>query len=278
MLVTVNGTPITERQAALYRLIHRIPDDRSPEARRKVDDRLVENELMRQFLVDRRAEPDAKRLNAAVEALKAQIRRRGSEAETTLRHLAPGDAALRRELFLPLAWEYYLGRVLTPGVIREEFERHRAQYDGTEVRASQIFIKAAPSDSASKATAAIEKLAKLRTEIVGGKTTFAEAARRHSEAPSAVQGGDVGYFAFRGTMPMDVCRVVFALKKGEVSQPFRTAFGVHLYTVTEIRPGNLSLEDVRSSVIRRLSTELWDRLAAQARKTAKVEWQKPAQE
>ena len=46
VLVTVNGTPITERQAALYRLIHRIPDDRSPEARRKVDDRLVENELM----------------------------------------------------------------------------------------------------------------------------------------------------------------------------------------------------------------------------------------
>jgi parvulin-like peptidyl-prolyl isomerase len=74
----------------------------------------------------------------------------------------------------------------------------------------------------------------------------------------------------------DVCEVVFALKKDEVSQPFRTPFGVHLYTVTEIRPGNLSLEDVRPAVIRRLSTEMWDKLVTQARSTAKIEWQTTA--
>jgi parvulin-like peptidyl-prolyl isomerase len=73
-------------------------------------------------------------------------------------------------------------------------------------------------------------------------------------------------------MPADVCRVTFALKKGEVSQPFRTPFGVHIYTVTDIRPGNLSLEDVRSQVIRHVASELWDQLVAQARKTAKIEW------
>jgi hypothetical protein len=34
----------------------------------------------------------------------------------------------------------------------------------------------------------------------------------------------------------------------------------------------LSLEDARSQVIRRLATEIWDQLVAQARKTAKIEW------
>lgn len=271
VIVTVNGTPITENQAALYRLLHRLPDDPAPEARRKLVEQLVDNELMRQLLQDRRAEPDPKRLPAGVEALKADLRRREKDSPKASK-LEITDAALRRELFVPLAWEYHLGRVLTQNTLQDEFERHRGEYDGTEVRASQIFIKVTPEDPPSKAKEAVEKLTALRAEIVGGKVSFAEAARKHSEAPSAEKGGDVGYFPFRGPMPADVCRVTFALKKGEVSQPFRTPFGVHIYTVTDIRPGNLSLEDVRSQVIRRVASELWDQLVAQARKTAKIEW------
>jgi parvulin-like peptidyl-prolyl isomerase len=276
VLVTVNGTPITENQVALYRLIHRLPDDASPEARQKIVEQLVDNELMRQLLQDRRAEAGPKRLAAAIDTLKAQLRKRNSDADKKLQSIGFSDAALRRELFLPLAWEYHLGRVLTQGTLQAEFEQHRSEYDGTEIRASQIFIKTNAADPASQAKEAKAKLASLRSEIVAGKLSFADAARRDSEAPSAAQGGDVGYFAFRGPMPPEVCRVAFALKKGEVSQPFRTPFGVHLYTVTEIRPGNLSLEDVRSLVIRRLSTELWDKLVAQARSTAKIEWQTAA--
>ena len=66
-------------------------------------------------------------------------------------------------------------------------------------------------------------------------------------------------------MPPEVSRVAFSLKPGEVSQPFRTRFGVHLYTATAVRPGNLDLEDVRSQVIGRLSKELRDQLLGQAR-------------
>jgi hypothetical protein len=278
VLVTVNGTPITENQAAFYRLLHRIPDDRTPEVSRKIVERLIENELIREFLADRRAEADPKRLAAAVAALKAQLHRRNTDSEKTLRSLGYNDAALRRELSLPLAWDYHLGRAITQGTIHDEFERHRAEYDGTEIRASQIFIKVATTSTASKVKEAEEQLGRLRSEITSGKISFADAARRHSEAPSAAQGGDVGYFAFRGTMPAEVCRVAFALKVGEVSQPFRTPFGVHLYTVTDRRPGNLSLEDVRSLVIRRLSQEQWDQLVAQARAKAKIEWPSGARE
>jgi peptidyl-prolyl cis-trans isomerase C len=271
VLVTVNGTPITENQLAIYRLLHRLPDDASPAARRKIVEQLVDNELMRQLLVDRRAEPDPKRLAAGVEALKADVRRREKDSHKSSK-LEITDAALRRELFVPLAWQYHLGRVLTQSTLQEEFERHRPEYDGTEVRASQIFIKVAPQDPPSKAKEAQAKLAALRADITSGKISFAEAARKNSEAPSADRGGDVGFFPFRGAMPAEVCRVVFALKKGDVSGPFRTPFGVHLYTVTDIHPGNLSLEDARSQVIRRLATEIWDQLVAQARKTAKIEW------
>jgi len=277
VLVTVNGTPITENRLAFYDLLNHVPETAGAEGRKQRIEQLVENELLRQFLADRRAEVDPKRLAAAVEAIKNRLRADKLDPEKTLRNLGYSDNALRRDFSLPIAWEYHLGRVLTQQSIRDEFDRHRSQYDGTEVRASQIFIKSPASDPESKRRAAEEKLRTIREQIVAGKIGFAEAARRDSEAPSREQGGDVGFFPFRGVMPPEVSRVAFSLKPGEVSQPFRTRFGVHLYTVTAVRPGNLDLEDVRSQVIARLSKELRDQLLGQARAHAKIEWRTAAQ-
>src|SRR5579862_5861916 len=204
VLVTVNGTPITENRLAFYDLLNHVPETAGAEGRKQRVEQLVENELLRQFLADRRAEVDPKRLAAAVEAIKNRLRADKLDPEKTLRSLGYSDNALRRDFSLPIAWEYHLGRVLTQQSIRDEFDRQRSQYDGTEVRASQIFIKSTAADPESQRREAEEKLRKIREQIVSGKITFAEAARRDSEAPSREQGGDVGYFPFRGVMPPDV--------------------------------------------------------------------------
>jgi peptidyl-prolyl cis-trans isomerase C len=275
VLVTVNGTPITENQLALYRLLRKLPARGTVESQKADLAQLVENELMRQFLADRRAEVDPKRLAAAVKSAKDQLRREKRDPDKLSGSSTLIDSLLKRELSLPLAWQMHLGRVLTQQTLRDEYDHHRIEFDGTEVRASQILLKLPESADANRVKAAEEKLGKLRTDIHAGKISFAEAARRYSEAPSAADGGDVGWFAFRGKMPPEICRVVFRLKMGEVSAPFRTKFGVHLYTVTQIRPGNLSLEDARSTVIARLSRNLWDQFVTQAREKAKIEWKTP---
>jgi peptidyl-prolyl cis-trans isomerase C len=272
VLVTVNGTPITENQLAVYRFLRRLPPHDSADSRKADLDQLVENELMRQFLADRRAEVDPKKLAAAVKAAKEQLKREKRDPDKLLPSSSLLDALLRRELSLPMAWQIHLGRVLTQQAIRDEYDRHRSELDGTEVRASQIFLKLPETATAAQVKSAEEKLAKLRSEIVAGEIKLADAARRYSEAPSATDGGDVGWFAFRGKMPPEICRVVFRLKPGEVSAPFRTKFGVHLYTVTQVRPGNLNLEDVRTSVISRLSRSLWEQFVVQAREKAKIDW------
>ena len=59
---------------------------------------------------------------------------------------------------------------------------------------------------------------------------------------------------------------------GEVSQPFRTRFGVHLLTVTKRRAGQLSLEDVRTQVFKVLANQEWNRIVGEERKLAKIEW------
>ncbi len=272
VLVTVNGTPITENQLAVYRFLHRLGHDETPQSRKADLELLVENELMRQFLADRRAEVDPKRLAAAVKAAKEQLKREKRNIDRVVPSSTLLDALLRRELSLPMAWQIHLGRVLTQQVIRDEYERHKSEFDGAEVRASQIFLKLPANADDAQVKAAEDKLAKIRADIVAGKISFADAARRDSEAPSAADGGDVGWFAFRGKMPPEICRVVFALKKGEITAPFRTKFGMHLYTVADIRPGNLNLEDVRSTVIARLSHNLWNQFVAEARAKATIDW------
>jgi parvulin-like peptidyl-prolyl isomerase len=273
VLVTVNGKPITENQLAIYRFLHRLPAEGTVESRKADLEQLIENELLREFLADRRAEVDSQRLAAAVKAAKEQLKRENRDPDKLVSNSRLLDSLLRRELSLPMAWQVHLGRVLTQQTIRDEFERHKSEFDGSEVRASQIFLKLPANADATAVQAARDKLDRLRAEIVAGKITFADAARRESQAPSAADGGDVGWFAFRGKMPPEICKVVFRLKPGEVSAPFRTKFGLHLYTVTKVRPGNLNLEDVRASVIARMSRNLWEEFALQARKTAKIEWQ-----
>ena len=227
---------------------------------------------MRQFLADRRAEVDPKKLAAAVKAAKEQLKREKRDPDKLLPSSTLLDALLRRELSLPMAWQIHLGRVLTQQAIRDEYDRHRSELDGTEVRASQIFLRLPETADAVQVKSAEEKLAKLRSEIVAGEIKFADAARRYSEAPSAADGGDVGWFAFRGKMPPEICRVVFRLKPGEIGAPFRTKFGVHLYTVTQIRPGNLNLEDVRTSVIHTPLAKLVGAVRRSEREKAKIDW------
>jgi peptidyl-prolyl cis-trans isomerase C len=73
-------------------------------------------------------------------------------------------------------------------------------------------------------------------------------------------------------MPESISRVAFQLKKGDISEPFRTSFGMHLLTVTDRRPGQLSLEDVRPIVLEAISDDLWRDTVRDLREKARIEW------
>ncbi len=118
-----------------------------------------------------------------------------------------------------------------------------------ERRASHILITAskdAPASDREKAQArAAEMLAQLR------KTpgNFAELAKKNSQDPgSAVQGGDLGFFA-RGAMVKPFEDAAFALNKGEISEVVETDFGYHILQLTDIKaPRKPSFEELRASM------------------------------
>ncbi len=72
----------------------------------------------------------------------------------------------------------------------------------------------------------------LRTLIVVKKQPFEDVAKKFSDDPSGVRGGDLGTFA-RGEMVAEFEDVAFALKPNEISQPTRSRYGWHIIQVME---------------------------------------------
>ena len=272
VLVVVNGEPITVGDLEFFMLSRRVQKKMRAKLHDKLLDQLISRRLMRAYLAKRNATPEMREIDAQVKRIHALIRKQGDDPATVLKKLGFNEARLREEIALPLAWQVHVRRAITNQQLRDYFQKHRTELDGSEVRASQIFLKVRADADKDEWMAAEEKLRAVRKEVLDGKLSFADAAKRHSAAPSAKKGGEVGFFPFRGKMPAEFSRAVFPLKQGAISEPFRTRFGMHLATVTGRRPGQLSLEDVRPAVYNILSQQAWDRLVAEQRKPAKIEW------
>jgi len=292
-LVTVNGESITEADLDQFFDSRKVAAARRSELREKCLDQLIDSRLVRQFLTKRDALPDKKFVEEELERIAGLVRKdSGGKSSPTARQeprppgavgeshppvieqfAAAGFAPelLRAEVTLALAWRIHLGRVVTADRVRTFFQEHRAEFDGTQVRASQILLLLDTARDGEEVSTAEVKLRAIRADIIPGKLTFADAARKHSQAPSAEEAGDIGWFPYRGKMPEDFSRVAFKLKRGEVSEPFRTRFGVHLVTVTDVKPGDLALEDARPAVMSRLSEEIWRQTVSDLRAAAKIE-------
>ncbi|NOX53691.1 MAG: hypothetical protein GXP27_04500 [Planctomycetes bacterium] len=272
VLVTVDGQPITEGDLSLMMLSRRIPPEQQAQVRQAFLEQLIDRRLLQRFLAKRKVRPSKLLLDAQVQTILDMIRRKGDDPEAVLNRLGYTVETLRQELALPLAWKTYVQLAVTPDRLRQYWRQHRHEFDGTEVRAAHILLKAKTDAEAGEAE---ERLRRIRQDIVDGTISFADAARRYSQAPSRDQGGDLGYFPYRGKMPIELSRVAFALKVGEVSEPFRSAFGVHLLTVTDRRPGQLSLEDAREQVLEQIGEQMRRELLQRLRAKARIEWKTP---
>jgi hypothetical protein len=77
---------------------------------------------------------------------------------------------------------------------------------------------------------------RIRNELEDGDIRdFKERARRYSSGVTAAAGGDLGFFQ-RGDLPEDFEKAIFALKPGQLSEPFESDHGFHIFLVEEWIP------------------------------------------
>lgn len=170
------------------------------------------------------------------------------------------EAAYRQYLKQDMAGARYLLQA-TPDIevseadIRTVYDRNRDQLMLPEtVSARHILLKADASTSPEQRAALRARLTALRAEIQAG-ASFADMARKHSEDPTAPNGGDLGSFA-RGRMVPPFEQAAFALQSGELSDVVETRFGYHLIKVeshtAEKAP---NFEEARERIRQRISAE-----------------------
>jgi peptidyl-prolyl cis-trans isomerase SurA len=118
------------------------------------------------------------------------------------------------------------------------------------------------------------RLLQIRERIQSGED-FAELAQAHSGDPvSSAKGGDLGWLAPGDTVrPFE--QVMDTLEVGEISDPVRTPFGMHIIQVLERRTQEMGEElvrnDAREQIRARKSDERYARWLRQLRDESYVE-------
>ena len=140
----------------------------------------------------------------------------------------------------------------------------------TQTHPRHILIKTNELTSESEARS---RLLQLRERIVNG-TPFENLARLHSEDASAAKGGDLGWINPGDTVP-DFEKAMNELQAGEISQPVRSPFGLHLIQVLERRSQDVTQERqkflARQAIRERKAEEAFQDWVRQIRDSAYVE-------
>jgi len=148
--------------------------------------------------------------------------------------------------------EGYRKQLVKPYLVNEEVNEQTVKnvYERmqTNVRASHILLRLGENPLPADTLAAFQKATKIREAVLNNELSFADAAVKYSEDPSARDmdigngrpprkgnKGDLGFFSvFDMVFPFE--EAAFNLNIGEISKPIRTQFGYHLITLSNKIP------------------------------------------
>jgi parvulin-like peptidyl-prolyl isomerase len=248
VIMRINGEPVTEEEFLLF--ISTLPDNvkqmaSQTEARKKIAEQFVRMKVLEQ-----------------------EGRRLGADKD-------PDVASKMQFGHTNVVVEYALKKIAaTPPepMLRAEYEKHKTEFQSTELshilvayEGGQIPPKSGPAlpiQQAAQKAQAIE--AKLRSGSLFGPM----AAQFSDDQTTGVQGGKLGKVQ-PGMLPPEIQAVVDKLKPGEISQPVRSQFGIHIFRVDD-RQGS-AYEQVRPLIMRKVQQDMVTAAVDKLEKSARVE-------
>jgi peptidyl-prolyl cis-trans isomerase SurA len=139
--------------------------------------------------------------------------------------------------------------------VRNHWQTHQREFQaGEEVKVRHVFVALPSSASAADADRARARAERALSRIRAGEE-FGAVAKDLSQAPSASEGGDLGWLK-RGTVQAEIEKVALALQPGQVSDLVRTRTGWQILQVQERRGGGVRpFEEVKEEIRDRLASE-----------------------
>ena len=244
VVITVNGEQITESEFDAF--LNAVPEQQRAMFQTPAGKRELANELVR------------------MKALEQEAKRRGLEKDPEFQE----QLGLLRSQFTA---QHALQKIIEERAekqIEAEFQKQKA----TALNLRHIVFAyeggMMPAKGQGKAPSAAEATAKATSVVtrLRGGGSFADIARAESEDPqSAAQGGSLGPLR-ADALPPDVAGVVTKLKPGEYSNPVRTQFGIHVFSVAEP-----TLEEMRPSLLAQLQQKIAQEEVKRLQDAAKVD-------
>lgn len=162
--------------------------------------------------------------------------------EQALRDVGLNTISYRKALHRELCIEAVMDKVgcnakpATTEEAREYFDSHPEKFSIPEKRrTSHILITLSDDNDPREAAEAIELLNVIIEQLSIEPDAFNELALRHSQCPTAVEGGQLGLVP-PGVLYDSLDEVLFTLDAGELSHPVRSPMGYHLLLCKEIHP------------------------------------------
>ena len=154
---------------------------------------------------------------------------------------------------------------VTEAEISQYIEDNRGKLEtGLSYHARHILIPP-EGDGDTGWEAARIKAGMLRTQLTDG-ADFVELAKQHSRDATAADGGDLGTLK-RGELSQDVEGAILTLKTGELSPPFRSPLGYHIFRLE-------SKEGLEGEGLVRIRAQIRDILYRQKYDTRQEAWLK----
>ena len=243
VIATVNGKAITESEFDAYLKNKRLH---------------VRNDKHRLALLEQYASREA--LSRVIE--------NGLDAQAKAANQAELES-FRRQMVISRYFDNYLRQAVSEEKISNYYATHQDQYSDTRMHVAHILFRLKKGMSETERKARLTLAHEAWSKLKAGED-FGKVANDYSEDRiSAKKGGDLGWLK-QGAISPVFSKKIFAMKKGDVSEPFETAFGYHIVTVLDgprvvKKPFEAVKGDIRYQLRQQARQAELERLKAQAK-------------
>lgn len=232
------------------------------EARRKLLNQMIEDKLVYQEAKNQKIEPEIGQVEKQIEDLKNKFKGENDLEDALAKEgmsLSVMRERMERQSVIQQLHEMEVRAkvVVSPREVQEYYEEHSNEFssDGSiQVRSMTVKKSEEAREKGLTDEIAKAKIENLRKRVLAGQE-FALLAQESSEDTSAKNGG-LSEWIKPGDMIAEIDRVIFSLKKGEMSEIIETPMGYHLFRVEEIREKyKKSFNEAREEIYARLFRE-----------------------
>lgn len=273
---TVQGRAIPisqlERELAIVVKDRKLSAAELAPLKKQVLQHAIDRQLVLHYLITTNQAASSQDVDLVIARLQKKLDNEGLKQADFLQQLGQTLAEFKDQQLWELSWQNYVDKYLTAATLQKYFDKNRRDFDGSELHVAHILLAAPKEATAADREKLKTQAAAIRQEIVDKKTTFADAAKKHSKSPTAAAGGDIGWIKRHEPMPESFSAAAFPLQVGELSPPVETTFGVHLITLLEVKPGPRTWQDAADELRPAIIRYLFRWIADKERAAAKIEF------